>query len=253
MDRRTLIIGGLVLLVVATGAWGFQQHRQAERLEGTLSESRAGAETLADGLLLLAGENASSADAADILSSKATQDAQTSVHVSRVTVPVVAYDAPRDTGRLLNLSVVLGPGDGIYVDIGDAQVGERFQSAVRSAAARSQRLGGDSGLQRGVLVRLNTPQNWDSVGGDSIDASLVAAMVAARSQYTYNDGVVISAAVGNAGQLQSVGAVREKAEAAREAGKDMLVVPRGQYVSVSGIEVVTANTIEDALQYSLTE
>jgi predicted S18 family serine protease len=62
---------------------------------------------------------------------------------------------------------------------------------------------------------------------------------------------MITGSIFGNGSIGQVEYISEKAEAARSLNASVLLVPVGQKISVSGIEIVEVSNVEEAMEYML--
>ncbi len=86
-----------------------------------------------------------------------------------------------------------------------------------------------------------------TVDGGSAGGALALAMIATLLEKDPKSSVLMTGTIYIDGKIGPVGSVTAKAEAARNFGAQTFLVPQGEGVVVSGIEVVTVSRIEDVV------
>ena len=101
------------------------------------------------------------------------------------------------------------------------------------------------------------------VGGPSAGAAAAVLTVATLSSYHLPQDIAMTGTINSGGLVGPVGGLKEKIEAAKAAGIQMVLVPRGEYVVNAsnatledyaedlGVELRTVDSIQDALQIML--
>lgn len=175
-----------------------------------------------------------------------TSGRQTTANVS-----LYAYEKGADEAVAVPTRVVSLPADGVYTDVDSVAQTAAFQRAVD----RSWTVARDSRTpppHRGVVVQLHPPRSWDTVGGGSAALSLGIAFAATDPCRRLNGSVATTGGLTADGEVITVDYVRAKAVAARRAGADLFLVPPGQTVEISGIEVREVASFGAAADYALT-
>lgn len=130
-------------------------------------------------------------------------------------------------GVLIPLTVELRYGDGkILVNIDNPSFIADTQDSMRLAVQEASRYTGRDLSQMDVVFSLST--NASMVGGASAGAGMAVAVIAAATGKQIRDDVVITGTIVEGGSIGRVGAIVEKARAAKEAGKRAILVPQGE-------------------------
>lgn len=235
MDRSTLINLILVGMVLMNLSWTYGMYNHTNELEDRMEAVETEQEDLKDFIVGSAGDaNRTGEFASD----------------SETTAQVLAYDGEEDTGKLVTVTVTSLPGDGVYLNVENVNMRATTQASIKNAntAVKNSSV---PPRYNAVAVELDVPSEWDYVSGGSAGLPIAVAIASTHPDYRLNESVVLTGGIDSEGRVQSVEYVREKAIAARENGKDTIVVPPGQKVDVDGIQVVVAVTLEDALEYGL--
>jgi len=169
--------------------------------------------------------------------------------------PEVRYYLPAvdgsDGGLVIPVTVAFSNGSGeLFVDLENVEVRHDLQLALREAAETATRVTEERLADTTVRVTFRAPSSDVlALRGKSWEAGLTVALVAGLRRQSLSRETLITGIVDGDGTLLPVGGIEGKARAARAFGATELVVPAGgsSDVSVRGIRVVTAASIEDAL------
>lgn len=184
-------------------------------------------------------------------------------------------------GVVTTLEVDAVPGTGrTLVDIQNLLFFTDTQSSIQTAKSVAEQISGIDASKIDLIYSINT--SAQIIEGPSAGAALTIATIAALENKTLNSSVVITGTINPDGTIGPVGGVVAKAEAAKEVGAKIFLVPIGQgtqttyqpqttcqtqgqftfcqtqYQSVTtnvnttvGIQVVEVGTIQEALKYFL--
>ncbi|WP_309484894.1 ATP-dependent protease La [Halorhabdus salina] len=175
---------------------------------------------------------------------------QTGVEPTRESVSLYAYSTRSGNGIAIPATVVSIPVDGFYTDISDvAQT-----SDVQRSIARAWTVANESDTppaHRGAVLQLQTPSEWDTVGGGSAALSLALGFAGTNPCTRMNESVAATGGLTTDGTVVDVQYIREKAQTASERGIQVFLVPPNQGITVSGIRVVEVGTFEQAADRAL--
>ncbi|WP_276274327.1 S16 family serine protease [Haloarcula litorea] len=159
---------------------------------------------------------------------------------------------PSHGGLIIPVTFSFSTGDGeLFVDLENLEVRHDLQLALREAAETATRVTEGSLADTAVHVTFETPSSDVlTLRGKSWEAGLTVALIAGLRRQSLSRKTLITGVVDGEGTLLPVGGIEGKARAARAFGATELIVPDGgsSDVSVRGIRVVTAASIEDALE-----
>lgn len=147
---------------------------------------------------------------------------------STILVPAVDEDG---NGVVTNLTVQARPGTGkVLVDINSLVFWVDTQNSIRVAGKVAESA---SGLRIGNYdITYSILTNASAVEGPSAGAALTLATIAALEGKRIRSDVMITGTIEPDGSIGEVGDVLAKAEAAKELGASLFVVPEGQSVDV---------------------
>jgi predicted S18 family serine protease len=154
-------------------------------------------------------------------------------------------------GIALKLLVEKNPGGGrVLVDIKHAILETDLQGAALNSLAAAENLLGEK-IVDDIVFTVDNPLNSSIVlTGESAGAAMAVAIVALEEGREIRENVVITGGVTRSGKILVVSQLGTKAAAARAAGADTLLVPRGQGrdLGVPGLRVVEVGTLEEAVE-----
>jgi len=214
----------------------------------------------------------------------ATQTTQTTT-----TVPIkygsASLNAPAidnvGNGVALMLTVDIVPGKGrVLADINNLIFWTDTQTSIQTAQRVAQNITKEDLSKVDIIYDVNS--NASIIEGPSAGAAMTIATVAALENKTLDPHVMITGTINPDGTIGPVGAIAEKATAAKEVGATLFLVPAGQSVQkvynpvqkcenvgpvqycttnyitqnvnvskTAGIEVKEVGTIDEALKYFL--
>ena len=194
---------------------------------------------------------------------------------------VVAIDN-KGGGVTADLITEIRPGSGlVLVNINDllADINTQYSARVATQVAKNY-----TGLDlNNVDVIFNLQAKANVIGGQSAGSAMTISVIAALTNKTLRDDVIITGSILEDGSVGDAGSVKEKAKAAKEGGAKLFLIPRGlgseahdykkikkcgkikrydycevvfeeEKVSIGndiGIEVKEVKTIDEALNYFL--
>lgn len=168
-----------------------------------------------------------------------------------VEVPLPMYETRDRSGTITPMSVTSIAGNGTYVRVDKVTYRESLQESIPASRNYIDQHPVYTLPHDAVIVSINPENDWDFVGGDSLQLPLTLGLIATNPGVQLNESVVATGAISSDGTVNSVGDVPAKATAARENGYDVILVPDGQGVDVDGIRVVEVSTVEEAVDFAI--
>lgn len=145
-----------------------------------------------------------------------------------VTLPAVDQNGK---GVATELEVAITEGDGkILVNIINLLFWVDTQNSIRTAEGVAREITGMD--MSGYDIRYSIASNASVVEGSSAGAAITIATVAAVKGVELNPDVMISGTIDSDGNIGPVGGILQKAEAAKEKGATVFLVPPGQSVDI---------------------
>ena len=198
--------------------------------------------------------------------------------VVKINVPAVDENG---NGVSTSLVVEAKPGEGrVLTDINHILFFVDTQSSIQIARDVAQNITGVNTSRIDLFYAIET--NASAIGGPSAGAALTVATVAVLENKTPNSSIMITGTIEPDGSIGPVGSIEEKANASKEAGAVLFLVPKGQGIQTTykpvkqctqtgfwtyceiryvaeesdvssiGIQVKEVANIEEALKYFLT-
>ena len=155
-------------------------------------------------------------------------------------------------GSVIPLEVVIKKGNGsLFLDVANIIFDESLQSSAQTAVKVAGEITKTNIKEMDILIAIRAPVSNEKseLGGGSGGAAMTVAIVSAIEGRNIKKDVLITGTIEEYHTIGKVGAVKEKATAAREWGANKFIVPIGLNVSISGLEVKEAFIIEDAVGY----
>jgi predicted S18 family serine protease len=141
-----------------------------------------------------------------------------------VMIPALDED---DNGITTTMSVQAFPGSGrILTNIDELLFWVDTQNSIRRATQVAENVTGVNFSTYDVVYTIQA--NASVIGGPSAGAAITVATMAALTNRSINNSVMITGAVNHDGTIGPVGAILQKALAAKEAGASLFLVPMTQ-------------------------
>ncbi|MEK6955663.1 MAG: S16 family serine protease [Nanoarchaeota archaeon] len=150
------------------------------------------------------------------------------VDISEKEITLVGVDS-NGKGVSAVMSVEVKPGTGlVLVDIDNLLADYMSQISARTAAKVAENI---------TKIRLDNidliyhiKANASIIEGPSAGSAMTIATIAALQNRTINRDVLITGTIENDGSINSVGGIKEKAEAAKYSGAKIFLVPKANYL-----------------------
>ncbi len=155
-------------------------------------------------------------------------------------------------GAIIPLEIkITAKGTGLLaVNIKNVELQSGAQDSVRLAASIASKISGVPINNKDIDVSfVNQFKDIVSVDGPSAGGAMTVAIYAALTQKNINTNILMTGTIEATGAIGQVGGVDKKAEAAKNQGASRFLVPKGQKVSVAGIEVTEVANIQDAVSF----
>lgn len=150
-------------------------------------------------------------------------------------------------GVIIPLEVKIVGGNGsISVNIKNVDLQAGVQSSIRTAAdVAEDYTNRDLGSRDVTVSFINEDDAIVSVDGTSAGGAITATIIAAIQNKTMRNDVLMTGTINSDGSIGPVGSVSTKAQAAKDYGASIFLVPSGQRVSLSGLTVAEVDDIQD--------
>ncbi len=139
-------------------------------------------------------------------------------------------------GAMLDISVEIQPGQGRVLVETEPLMGIVFQDAANTAVRVAENATGRSLDSSDVIFSIRADAEVPAVDGPSAGALMAALAIAALNGETPDAGVTLTGTIDASGHVGAIGGVLEKSQAAREAGKTTILLPRENAQLVQYIE-----------------
>jgi predicted S18 family serine protease len=142
--------------------------------------------------------------------------------------PAVLQDATGTItqGTMLNISVEIRPGEGRVLVETKPLMGIVFQDAANTAVFVAQNVTGKTLTGSDVIFSVEAQDKIPAVDGPSAGALMTALAIAALTDRQPDFSVTLTGTIDSNGHVGAIGGVVEKAQAAKENGKAMILLPR---------------------------
>jgi predicted S18 family serine protease len=158
-----------------------------------------------------------------------------------------------DEGVAIPLEIEIKKGTGrVLIDIGDIFLEDDVQSTAKTAFALADVKSKGDLAEKDATIRIINPYKKSlSISGMSSGAIMTMGLVALGKNATLKEGVTITGTIKGDGSIGRVLYISQKAEAAKALNATVMLVPGGQWMPVSGIELIEISDIEEAMEYLL--
>jgi predicted S18 family serine protease len=140
----------------------------------------------------------------------------------------------------------------IFIDVSDVFLESDVQGTAKTSFALADVKSRGGLTQKDAHIHIVNPYSKSlSLSGSSSGAVMTMALLALGKNMTLKEDVMITGSIRGNGSIGQVQYISEKAEAAGSLNASVLLVPDGQKISVSGIEIVEVSNVEEAMEYML--
>ncbi|WP_367343705.1 S16 family serine protease [Methanomethylovorans sp.] len=131
-----------------------------------------------------------------------------------------------EKGSLMNISVEVDHGKGRVLVETKPLMGVVFQDAANTAVFVAQNMTGTNMMISDTIFSITAPGEIPAVDGPSAGALMTLIMISAINNEQLNDSITLSGTIDQYGHVGEIGGVLEKARAAKDGGKQLLLLPR---------------------------
>lgn len=165
---------------------------------------------------------------------------------------ILAYDQATNSGFAVDYTFEAVESSGIFIDTGGIIVGANFQNAIEESYDAVKKTGYNPRIN-GFKLGLATPARWEKLSGNSVGLVIAAELAATNPRYKLKQSVAFTGYVREDGSLEEVGSLEEKANAAAEKGKNIMIAPETTYPfrPPEEITVKYVSTVTEALNIAL--
>ncbi|HMK16048.1 MAG TPA: S16 family serine protease [Methanomicrobiales archaeon] len=130
------------------------------------------------------------------------------------------------TGVLLNISAEVKPGEGRVLVDTMPLMGVVFQDAANTAVLVAENRTGVSLAGSDVIFSIRAPGQVPAVDGPSAGALMTLLAISAIEGKPLREDLTLTGTIDQDGNVGAIGGIPEKAQAAKDAGKSLLLLPR---------------------------
>jgi hypothetical protein len=130
------------------------------------------------------------------------------------------------SGVMLNITAEVKPGKGRVLVDTQPLMGVVFQDAANTAVFVAQNRTGIPLTGSDVIFSINAPGQVPSVDGPSAGALMTLLVISAVEKKPLREDVTLTGTIDQDGNVGAIGGVVEKARAAKDSGKSLLLLPR---------------------------
>ncbi|MGA2933808.1 MAG: S16 family serine protease [Methanomicrobiales archaeon] len=130
------------------------------------------------------------------------------------------------SGVMLNITAEVKPGKGRVLVDTQPLMGVVFQDAANTAVFVAQNRTGVSLVGSDVIFSINAPGQVPSVDGPSAGALMTLLVISAVENKPLREDVTLTGTIDQDGNVGAIGGVVEKAQAAKDSGKALFLLPR---------------------------
>ncbi len=130
------------------------------------------------------------------------------------------------SGVMLNITAEVKPGKGRVLVDTQPLMGVVFQDAANTAVYVAQNRTGVSLAGSDVIFSINAPGQVPSVDGPSAGALMTLLVISAVEKKPLREDVTLTGTIDQDGNVGAIGGVVEKAQAAKDSGKSLFLLPR---------------------------
>lgn len=131
-----------------------------------------------------------------------------------------------EKGSMMNISVEIDPGKGRVLVETKPLMGVVFQDAANTAVFVAQNMTDASLMSSDTIFSITAPGEIPAVDGPSAGALMALIMISALNHEQLNDSITLTGTIDQYGHVGAIGGVLEKAQAAKDGGKQLFLLPR---------------------------
>jgi hypothetical protein len=130
------------------------------------------------------------------------------------------------SGVMLNITAEVKPGEGRVLVDTQPLMGVVFQDAANTAVYVAQNRTKVSLAGSDVIFSINAPGGGPSVDGPSAGALMTLLVISAIEKKPLREDITITGTIDQDGNVGAIGGIPEKAQAAKDSGKSLFLLPR---------------------------
>lgn len=130
-----------------------------------------------------------------------------------------------EQGALMNISVEIRPGKGRVLVQTTPLMGVVFQDAANTAVYLAESRTGRQLSSSDIIFSISAPEEVPGVDGPSAGALMTLLTISAIDNATLNNSITLTGTIDNEGYIGEIGGAVEKAQAAKDGGKTLFLIP----------------------------
>jgi len=131
-----------------------------------------------------------------------------------------------EKGSMMDISVEIDPGKGRVLVETKPLMGVVFQDAANTAVFVAQDITDANLMATDTIFSITAVGEVPAVDGPSAGALMTLIMISALNHEQLNDSVTMTGTIDQYGKVGAVGGIVEKAQAAKDSGKELFLLPR---------------------------
>jgi predicted S18 family serine protease len=139
-------------------------------------------------------------------------------------------------GTIMRISVEIRPGKGRVLVVTTPRMGLIFQDAANTAVDVAQRHANKDLRASDVIFSIVTEEEISAVDGPSAGALMTLLVISAIEGKSLPEDMTITGTIDQDGKIGEIGGIIEKAQAAKDNGKRLLLIPRENSQLIQWIE-----------------
>jgi len=136
------------------------------------------------------------------------------------------YQQVTENGSMLDISAEVGAGEGRVLVQTTPLMGVVFQDAANTAVHVASQRTGTNLSGRDVIFSIRAPAEVPEVDGPSAGALMTILAISAIDHRPLNTTITLTGTIDQTGHIGAIGGVIPKAQAAKDAGKIMILLPQ---------------------------
>jgi predicted S18 family serine protease len=140
------------------------------------------------------------------------------------------FERTTQNGIMMDVNVEIKPGTGRVLVETRPLMGIVFQDAANTAVLVAGNITGANLSANDVIFSIHAPGAVPQIDGPSAGALMTAVVTAAIENRTLNQSVTLSGTINPDGSVGTIGGIPDKAQAAKDSGKQLFLLPEGNQV-----------------------
>jgi len=140
------------------------------------------------------------------------------------------FERATQNGIMMDVNVEIKPGAGRVLVETRPLMGIVFQDAANTAVLVAGNITGANLSSSDVIFSIHAPGAVPQIDGPSAGALMTAVVTAAIENRTLNQSATLSGTINPDGTIGTIGGITDKAQAAKDSGKQLFLLPEGNQV-----------------------